>query len=65
MQAGSELLRAAERGGLPTAAEVDEMVDLVALRLEQLREAPLVDPYVGPAILRGRAAGVVFLEHLR
>ncbi len=59
-----EYVDTASPDGLPTAAEVDEMVDLVALRLEQLREAPLVDPYVGPAILRGRAAGVFFHEIL-
>jgi predicted Zn-dependent protease len=34
------------------------MVDL----LGQLRKAPLVDPYSGPAILSGRAAGVFFHE---
>jgi predicted Zn-dependent protease len=35
-----------------------EMMDLLA----RLRRAPLVDPYSGPAILSGRAAGVFFHE---
>ena len=39
-------------------AEVRKMIDLLAL----LRKAPLVDPYSGPAILSGRAAGVFFHE---
>jgi predicted Zn-dependent protease len=30
--------------------------------LEALRDAPVVDPYTGPAILSGRAAGVFFHE---
>ena len=48
--------------GLPAeaqlVADVREMVDL----LEKLRSAPVVDPYTGPAILSGRAAGVFFHE---
>ncbi len=39
-------------------AEVRSMMDMLA----QLRKAPLVDPYSGPAILSGRAAGVFFHE---
>jgi predicted Zn-dependent protease len=39
-------------------ADVREMMDLLA----RLREAPLVEPYSGPAILSGRAAGVFFHE---
>jgi predicted Zn-dependent protease len=39
-------------------AEVREMMSLLA----RLRRAPLVDPYSGPAILSGRAAGVFFHE---
>jgi len=39
-------------------ADVRRMVDL----LGQLRKAPLVYPYSGPAILSGRAAGVFFHE---
>ena len=40
--------------------DVAEMID----NLEKLREAPLVDPYTGPAILSGRATGVFFHEIL-
>jgi predicted Zn-dependent protease len=48
--------------GLPSetqlVADVREMVGL----LDKLRSAPVVDPYTGPAILSGRAAGVFFHE---
>lgn len=48
--------------GLPDerqlVAEARAMVDLLA----RLRKAPLVDPFSGPAILSGRAAGVFFHE---
>jgi len=48
--------------GLPSetqlVADVREMVEL----LDKLRSAPVVDPYTGPAILSGRAAGVFFHE---
>jgi predicted Zn-dependent protease len=39
-------------------ADVREMMNLLA----RLRTAPLVEPYSGPAILSGRAAGVFFHE---
>jgi TldD protein len=48
--------------GLPDerqlVAEARAMVDLLA----RLRRAPLVEPFSGPAILSGRAAGVFFHE---
>ncbi len=48
--------------GLPDerqlVAEARAMVDLLA----RLRQAPLVEPFSGPAILSGRAAGVFFHE---
>ena len=48
--------------GLPSetqlVADAREMVGL----LRALRSAPIVDPYTGPAILSGRAAGVFFHE---
>jgi predicted Zn-dependent protease len=48
--------------GLPPEQKlVAEARDMVAL-LARLRKAPLVDPYSGPAILSGRAAGVFFHE---
>jgi TldD protein len=48
--------------GLPDEARLlAEVKNMIAL-LGRLREAPLVDPYSGPAILSGRAAGVFFHE---
>jgi predicted Zn-dependent protease len=48
--------------GLPDekdlVADAQKMIDLLA----RLRKAPLVDPFSGPAILSGRAAGVFFHE---
>ena len=47
---------------LPDEKQVTSDVhDMMAL-LAKLRRAPLVDPYSGPAILSGRAAGVFFHE---
>jgi len=47
---------------LPGRDAVFSMVRAAATRPGQLRAAPLVEPYAGPAILRGRAAGVFFHE---
>jgi predicted Zn-dependent protease len=47
---------------MPSDAELGSMVRGVAERVTELRNAPLVEPYVGPAILRGRAAAVFFHE---
>ncbi|OGR01486.1 MAG: hypothetical protein A2284_08740 [Deltaproteobacteria bacterium RIFOXYA12_FULL_61_11] len=50
--------------GLPDATTIlREVTNLVAL-LEKMRNAPPVDPFLGPAILSGRAAGVIFHEIL-
>ena len=46
--------------GLPDDSQVLETVQEMIADLEALREAPLVDPYTGPAILSGRASGVFF-----
>ena len=48
--------------GLPTEAEVVAAVDRVVAQVLALREAPVVDPYTGPAILQNRASGVFFHE---
>jgi predicted Zn-dependent protease len=48
--------------GLPDDAAIDKMIDTVTADLDALHKAPLADPYVGPAILEGRAAGVFFHE---
>lgn len=47
---------------LPDTAAILTMATKAADRLTALRHAPIVDPYSGPAILRGRAAGVFFHE---
>ncbi len=48
--------------GLPPEAQlVADAREMVGL-LQKLRSAPVVDPYTGPAILSGRAAGVFFHE---
>jgi TldD protein len=53
---------ATSSSGLPDekdlVADAQKMIDLLA----RLRKAPLVDPFSGPAILSGRAAGVFFHE---
>jgi predicted Zn-dependent protease len=64
---GMSLSRLEQRFGvtpadLPPDAEVDKMVATVLADLGALNEAPLAEPYVGPAILEGRAAGVFFHE---
>ncbi len=48
--------------GLPDDAEVMAGVDRVIADVLALRDAPLVDPYIGPAILLNRASGVFFHE---
>lgn len=64
---GMNLSRLEQRFGrtpadLPNDAEVDKMIKTVTTDLANLHEAPLAEPYVGPAILEGRAAGVFFHE---
>ncbi|RME28220.1 MAG: TldD/PmbA family protein [Deltaproteobacteria bacterium] len=49
---------------LPDDDGLAAMARAVAERVTALRSAPVVDPYVGPAILRGRAAAVFFHEVL-
>ena len=47
---------------LPNDAAVLKAVDKMIADLKALREAPIVDPYTGPAILSGRATAVFFHE---
>jgi predicted Zn-dependent protease len=47
---------------LPGDAEVLARVERLIKDLLALRTAPVIDPYAGPAILSGRAAGVFFHE---
>jgi predicted Zn-dependent protease len=64
---GEGLSRLEQRFGvtpedLPDDAEIDAMIKLATDDLDALHAAPLAEPYVGPAILEGRAAGVFFHE---
>jgi TldD protein len=53
---------AADPSGLPAEDVLAAAVDRVAKDLTALLHAPVVDPYLGPAIFSGRAAGVFFHE---
>lgn len=53
---------AASLEGLPDREALLARARAVVERVAALREAPVLDPYTGPAILRGRAAGVFFHE---
>ena len=48
----------------PSPEAVESLFHSAADKVEALRKAPLIDPYVGPAILRGRASAVFFHEIL-
>jgi TldD protein len=50
--------------GLPTEKELTEKEEKMASDLKALREAPLAEPFDGPALLSGRAAAVFFHEVL-
>lgn len=49
---------------LPTDADLRTAVSDLASLLAALRQAPVLEPYTGPAILEGRASGVFFHEVL-
>ena len=49
---------------LPAESEITARVEKMATDLKALREAPLAEPFDGPALLSGRAAGVFFHEVL-
>ena len=49
---------------LPTQAAVMAKTEEMAKNLDDLRNAPITEPYNGPAILSGRAAAVFFHEVL-
>jgi TldD protein len=48
--------------GLPSDQVVLQKVDKMTKELMALKSAPLMEPYVGPAILSPRATGVIFHE---
>jgi TldD protein len=55
-------ISAGEPGKLPKDEDLAKKLDKVADDLAGLLKAPVVQPFVGPAILSGRAAGVFFHE---
>jgi TldD protein len=66
---GMELLRvetfqAPAAGGLPSEAELNAKIEKMAVDLKALRNAPVAEPYDGPALLSGRAVAVFFHEVL-
>lgn len=58
----TESFDALEPSGLPGDDAVRRAIRKVADDLEGLLRAPVVDPWLGPAIFSGRAAGVFFHE---
>jgi len=50
--------------GLPKQAELEAAMRELGESLEKLRQAPMTEPFNGPAILSGRAAAVFFHEVL-
>jgi TldD protein len=48
--------------GMPSDEEVQQTVTQMISTLQALREAPVEEPYTGPAILSGRASAVFFHE---
>ncbi len=68
-QDGMELLRsetfdASSVAGLPGETEVAAKIHAMARDLVKLRQAPIVEPFIGPALLSGRASAVFFHEVL-
>ena len=66
---GMELLRvetfqAPSASGLPSEAELTAKIAKMANDLKALKDAPVAEPYDGPALLSGRAAAVFFHEVL-
>jgi TldD protein len=59
-----ETFEADSTGHLPDQAEVLAKIEALAKGLDDLRAAPITEPYNGPAILSGRAAAVFFHEVL-
>lgn len=57
-----ETFDAEEASGLPNDKTILAAVERLSNQLEALRLAPGAEPFVGPAILSGRAAGVFFHE---
>ena len=58
----SEMIDSEDPSGLPKDDTVMAAVKKVAEQIRALMKAPEVEPYVGPAILSGKASGVFFHE---
>jgi len=58
----SYIFNTASEDGLPNEQQITEEFQKVIDMTLALREAPLVEPYTGPAILTNRASGVFFHE---
>jgi len=59
-----ETFQAASPAQLPSESELIAKVEKIGTDLKALRSAPPADPYIGPALLSGRAAAVFFHEVL-
>lgn len=57
-----EIFNATTVSGLPNDEELLKAAEIVAKDVIDLKNAPLAEPYDGPAILSGRASGVFFHE---
>ncbi len=57
-----ESFEAVDAAGLPDDKTIQAAIDRVANDLSKLLHAPEAEPFVGPAIFSGRAAGVFFHE---
>jgi TldD protein len=49
-------------GDLPNDEKIIADINAMIDKLDQLKDAPLAEPYTGPAILHGQASGVFFHE---
>lgn len=59
-----ETFQAPSASGLPSEAELKSKITKMAADLMALKNAPVAEPYDGPALLSGRAAAVFFHEVL-
>jgi len=58
----NESFEARDFSRLASEKEMEDAVDRLGQELTAMLRAPVVDPFVGPAILSGRASGVFFHE---
>jgi TldD protein len=59
-----ESFDAADPAGFPPDERIRTTIETMVRELEQMRKAPAAQPFLGPAILSGRASGVFFHEIL-